>query len=201
MTEISAKDVAELRRRTGAGMMECKKALSECDGSIEKSEEYLRKRGIDKAAKKADRATSQGWIGHYVHTNGRIGVLVEVNCETDFVARNEKFQALVRDLCMHVCATPTSPLALRPEELDPAIVARERAFFAESEDVLKKPANIRDKIVEGKVQKWLAEVCLLQQPFVKDTNVTIQQLITSMIATIGENITIKRFVRFQMGIE
>ena len=195
MSDFSAKDVAELRQRTGVGMMECKKALLEASGDLEAAVDLLRSRGAQMAAKKAGRATNQGWIGSYIHANGKIGVIVEVLCETDFVAKNEQFQELIRDIAMHIAAM--NPQALNPEELDQSLVERERAVFMEQ--VLDKPENIRGNIVEGKLNKYYSEVCLLKQAFVKDDKKTIEQVITDAIATIGENIRLTRFHRLEIG--
>ncbi len=177
--------------------MECKKALSECNGDLNGATDYLRKRGVELAAKKAGRETSQGWIGHYVHSNGKIGVLVEVLCETDFAAKNETFQTFIKDLSMHIAWA--KPLTLRPEDLDPALVAKEREIF--TEQVKDKPDNIQEKIIEGKLKKYYSEVCLLEQPFVKDDKKSVQDMLTTLIATIGENISIGRYVRLEMGEE
>ena len=196
MAEISAQAVKELRERTGAGMMECKKALQETAGGFDKAIDLLRKQGLAKAEKKSGRVTSQGWIGSYIHSNGRIGVMLEVFCETDFVARNEKFQEFIRDLSMHIAGSP-QVLAVRPEELDPAIIARERETFAEQ--VKDKPEKIREQIVDGKIQKFYADVCLLHQKYVKDDSMTVDEFIKSKIATIGENIMLGRFVRMEFG--
>lgn len=197
MSGISAKDVQELRKQTGAGMMDCKKALAEANGDMEQAADLLRKALGAKATKKADRATNQGWIGHYVHSNGKIGVLVEVACETDFVAKNEKFQEFIKDLSMQIAAM--RPLAVSSEELDPAVVEKEREFARE--EVKDKPAEMQEKIVEGKIKKWYAEVCLLNQAFVKDDKKSIQDLLTEMIATVGENMTIRRFARLELGVD
>ncbi|MEM7165236.1 MAG: translation elongation factor Ts [Planctomycetota bacterium] len=195
--EISAQLVKQLRERTGAGFMECKKLLGETGGDIEQAVDLYRKSGAKAAGKKAGRATGEGAVGSYVHSNGKIGVLVEVACETDFVAKNETFQAFVKDLCMHVAAT--NPQALTSEELAPELVERERNVILESEEVQKKPEEFREKIVEGKMKKFFSEVCFLDQPFVKDDKLTIQELVNERIATIGENISIKRFVRYELG--
>lgn len=197
MSGISAKDVHELRKQTGAGMMDCKKALAEANGDMEQAADLLRKALGAKATKKADRATNQGWIGHYVHSNGKIGVLVEVACETDFVAKNEKFQDFLKDLSMQIAAM--RPLAVNSDELDPDLVEKEREFARE--EVKDKPAEMQEKIVEGKIKKWYAEVCLLNQAFVKDDKKTIQDLLTEMIATVGENMSIRRFVRLELGVD
>ncbi|MEE2883883.1 MAG: translation elongation factor Ts [Planctomycetota bacterium] len=195
MSDISAKTVAELRKRTGVGIMECKKALRESEGDIENAIDLLRKRGAQLAAKKADRATNQGWIGSYVHSNGKIGVIVEVLCETDFVAKNEQFQILIKDIAMHIAAM--APQALTSDDLDPQLVAREREVYIEQ--VKDKPENIRGNIVEGKLQKFYSEVCLMDQAFIKDDKKSIQQVVTDAIATIGENIQVTRFHRILIG--
>ncbi|NCF55138.1 MAG: translation elongation factor Ts [Planctomycetia bacterium] len=195
MSEFSAKDVAELRKRTGVGMMECKKALLESSGDLEKAIDLLRSRGAQMAAKKAGRETNQGWIGSYVHSNGKIGVIVEVLCETDFVAKNDQFQELIRDIAMHIAAM--NPQALVPEELDPELIERERAVFLEQ--VADKPEAIRGNIVEGKLNKFFSEVCLTKQAFIKDDKKSIDQVVTDAIATIGENIQLTRFSRFEIG--
>ena len=195
MSDITAKTVAELRKRTGVGIMECKKALRESEGDIENAIDLLRKRGAQLAAKKADRATNQGWIGSYVHSNGKIGVIVEVLCETDFVGKNEQFQILIKDIAMHIAAM--APQALTSDDLDPQLVAREREVYIEQ--VKDKPENIRGNIVEGKLRKFYSEVCLMDQAFIKDDKKSIQQVVTDAIATIGENIQVTRFHRIQIG--
>ncbi|MEE2858007.1 MAG: translation elongation factor Ts [Planctomycetota bacterium] len=195
MSQISAKTVAELRKKTGVGMMECKKALGETDGDIEGAVDLLRMRGARMAAQKADRATSQGWIGSYIHSNGRIGVVVEVLCETDFVAKNEHFQVLIKDIAMHIAAM--NPLAVSSDQLDQSDVERERAVF--EEQVKDKPENIQGNIVEGKLQKYYSEVCLLNQAFIKDDKKSIEQVIQDAIALIGENIQLTRFHRLEIG--
>ena len=195
MSDISAKTVAELRKRTGVGIMECKKALRESEGDIENAIDLLRKRGAQLAAKKADRATNQGWIGSYVHSNGKIGVIVEVLCETDFVGKNEQFQILIKDIAMHIAAM--APQALTSDDLDPQLVAREREVYIEQ--VKDKPENIRGNIVEGKLKKFYSEVCLMDQAFIKDDKKSIQQVVTDAIATIGENIQVTRFHRILIG--
>jgi len=195
MGDISAKSVMELRQKTGVGMMECKKALGETDGDIEQAGDLLRKRGAQMAAKKADRATNQGWIGSYIHSNGRIGVIVEVQCETDFVAKNEQFQELIRNIAMHIAAM--NPLAVSSKEIDPALVERERTVYAEQ--VKDKPENIQGNIVEGKLQKFFSEVCLLNQSYIRDDKKTIEEVIQDAISTIGENIQLSRFHRLEIG--
>ena len=195
MSEISAKTVAELRKQTGVGMMECKKALGETDGNIDQAIDLLRKRGAEMAAKRSDRATNQGWVGSYIHSNGRIGVIVEVLCETDFVAKNEMFQVLIRDIAMHIAAM--NPMAIAPSDLDPELIERERSVFAEQ--VKDKPEHIQGNIVEGKLQKYYSEVCLLNQAFIKEDKKSIEQVIQDAIATIGENIQLTRFHRLEIG--
>lgn len=197
MSGFSAKDVQELRKQTGAGMMDCKRALTETSGDMAAAVDLLRKKLGAMASKKADRATNQGWIGHYVHNNGKIGVLVEVACETDFVAKNDKFQEFLKDVSMQIAAM--GPLAVSSEDLDPAAVAKEREFFVE--EVKDKPADMQEKIVEGKLKKWYREVCLLDQAFVKDDKKSIQDLLSEMIATVGENMSIRRFSRLELGVE
>lgn len=195
--EISAALVKELREMTGAGMMECKKALVETGGDLQKAVEELRKRGIAKGAKLASRVASEGAIGAYVHLGGKIGVLVEVNCETDFVGKGPEFQDLVKDIAMHIAAA--APRYVRREEVPPEVVAKEREILAASEDIKSKPENVRDKIIEGRLNKFFEEVCLLEQPFVKDPNITVKELIAQKQAKIGEKIDVRRFVRYQLG--
>lgn len=199
--EISANAVKELREKTGAGMMDCKKALAETQGDFEKAVEFLRKKGLSAAAKKSSRQASEGSIASYIHSNGKIGVIVEVNCETDFVARNEQFQGFVKDLAMHIAAA--NPKYVRPEEVNQNDIAKEKEIFLaqmkQDPKNANKPANVMEKIIEGKVQKYVDEICLVKQPFVKNPEKTIEALLNEMIAKIGENIVIKRFVRYQMG--
>jgi elongation factor Ts len=194
---ISAAMVKELRERTGAGMMECKNALTETNGDMEKAIDLLRARGAAKAAKRAEREAKEGAIGSYVHMNGKIGVLVEVNCETDFVARNDAFQALARDLAMHIAAA--APLALTSEEIPADVVERERGVYREQVKNEGKPEKMWDKIVEGKLNKFYKESTLLEQPFVKDPDKTVNDLITEVAAKTGEKITVRRFARFKLG--
>jgi len=197
VAEISASAVKELREKTGAGMMDCKKALTESAGDFAKAEEYLRKKGLASAAKKAGRVASEGAVGSYIHMGGKIGVLVEVNSETDFVARTEAFQALVKDVAMHVAAA--APQYVRREEVPAEAVAKEleiaKAQFREQ----KKPEAIIEKIAQGKVDKFFSEVCLLEQPFVKDDKKTVREMINDQVAKIGENIQVRRFSRFVLG--
>ncbi|PIX61803.1 translation elongation factor Ts [Candidatus Uhrbacteria bacterium CG_4_9_14_0_2_um_filter_41_50] len=192
---INASDVAKLRQMTGVGMMEAKKALTETDGDIEKAIEVLRKSGAAKAAKRADRATSEGRVHCYTHGNGRIGVMVEVLSETDFVSRNESFIELCNDIAMHIAAM--SPLYLSREDVPAEVVTKEREIAAEQN--AGKPADVIEKILEGKIGKYFEEACLLNQRFIKDEDITIAQLMESKIASIGENLRINRFARFEIG--
>jgi len=196
MADISANTVKELRELTGAGFMDCKRALAETGGDLDAAVALLRERGQAAAARKADREVREGLVGSYIHTGGRIGVLIEVNCETDFVARNEQFQRLVRDLAMQVAG-------LHPEYVDadaipPAVLEAKRAELLADESVKKKPEAIQGQIVDGQLKKWFGQVCLLDQPY-RDTEMTVRELIVSSIATIGENIRVRRFARFELG--
>ncbi|HCN78403.1 MAG TPA: translation elongation factor Ts [Verrucomicrobiales bacterium] len=197
MAEITAKLVQTLREKTNAGMMECKAALKEADGDLEKAETILRKKGTIKAEKKADRQTKEGIIASYIHMAGRIGVLIEVNCETDFVARNENFQALVKDISLHIAAA--SPKYVGREEVPADLVAKEREIGAEQ--VKGKPANIVEKIVDGKMDKFYADHCLLEQAFIKNPDINIGDLIKSKVAELGENLVVRRFTRYAVGEE
>jgi elongation factor Ts len=196
-TTISAQDVKTLRERTGAGMMECKAALQETAGDMEKAIDLLRVRGAAKAAKRAERETREGAIGSYIHMGGRIGVLVEVGCETDFVARNEQFQQLVRDIAMHVAAA--APVAVRREDFPAELIERERGVYREQMRESGKPEHIWDRIVEGKLDKFFQEGALLEQPFVKNPDITVGQLVTEVSAKTGEKIEVRRFTRYQLG--
>jgi elongation factor Ts len=195
--EITAKMVKELREATGAGMMDCKKALTECGGDMDKANDYLRKKGIASAAKKEGRATSQGIVGSYIHGGGKVGVLVEVACETDFVARTDDFQEFVRNIAMHIAAA--SPLAVSREEIDGTLIEKEREIYRDQMKEQNKPADIIDKIVEGKVDKYYSEVALLEQKYVKDPDMSVLDYLNSLIGSLGENMQIKRFVRYQIG--
>ncbi|HET7461012.1 MAG TPA: translation elongation factor Ts [Longimicrobium sp.] len=197
MAEISAKDVKELRDRTGAGMMECKGALGEAGGDMERAIDILRAKGAAKAAKRAERETKEGAIGSYIHMGGRIGVLVEVGCETDFVARNDEFQKLVRDIAMHIAAA--APVAVRREDFPAELVERERAVYLEQTKESGKPEQIWNKIVDGKLEKFYAEGALLEQPFVKNPDITVGQLVTDISAKTGEKMEVRRFARFALG--
>jgi elongation factor Ts len=194
---ISAQAVKELRERTGAGMMECKAALTEAGGDTEAAIDILRARGAAKAAKRAERDAREGVVGSYIHMGGKIGVLVEVNCETDFVARNDAFQALVRDVAMHIAAA--SPVAIRREDFPAELVERERNVYREQMKESGKPEQIWDKIVDGKLEKFFAEQALLEQPFVKNPDLTVGQLITEAASKTGEKIEVRRFTRFALG--
>ncbi|RQW77725.1 MAG: translation elongation factor Ts [Geobacter sp.] len=194
---ITAAQVSELRKVTGAGLMDCKKALSETGGDQEKAVDYLRKKGLSAASKKSGRVATEGSVGSYIHAGGKIGVLVEVNCETDFVAKNENFQGFVRDIAMHIAAA--APLYVRREEVPADLVEREQDIYRAKARESGKPENIIEKIIEGQVNKFYAEICLLEQPFVKDPDKTIQTYLNETIAGIGENISIRRFARFVLG--
>jgi elongation factor Ts len=197
MAEITASLVKQLRERTGAGMMECKNALTEAKGDISDAEVVLRKRGIASAGKKASRTTKQGVVSSYIHAGAQLGVLVEVNCESDFVARTDDFQELVRDIAMHIAAA--DPQFVRKEEVTPAAIEKEMDIQRARALNEGKPEKMLDKIVEGRMAKFYEEVCLYEQPFVKENTITIDQLIKTKIAKLGENITVSRFARFKVG--
>jgi elongation factor Ts len=194
---IPAERVKELREKTGAGMMDCKKALSEVGGDIERAIDYLRQKGLSDAAKRTGRTASEGVIASYIHPGGKIGVLVEVNCESDFVARTEEFQTLVKDLGMHVAAS--NPLYLRREDVPEDVITREKNIYEAQAKEGGKPEKIVERIVQGKLDKFFQEVCLLEQPFVKDPDLSVQQLVSSVVAKLGENIVVRRFQRYQLG--
>jgi elongation factor Ts len=194
---ISAQQVKELRDRTGAGMMDCKNALEETDGDMEKAVDLLRSKGAAKAAKREGKRANEGTLGTYVHHSGKVGVLVELNCETDFVANTEAFQQLARDLAMHIAAA--RPLAVSSDEIPAEEVERERAVYAAQVAEEGKPEQIRDRIVEGKLGKWFKDVVLMEQPFVKDPDRTVADLVTGVAAKTGEKIGVARFVRFAIG--
>jgi elongation factor Ts len=197
VAEITAKMVQELREKTSAGMMDCKKALTEAGGDMAQAEEVLRKKGLSAAAKKAGRIASEGAVASYIHMGGKIGVLVEVNCETDFVARTEGFQSLVKDIAMQIAAA--NPLYVRREDVAPEVVAKEMEIARHQAREQKKPDAIVDKIATGKVEKYYKEVCLMEQAFVKDDKKTIQEVVTEAVAKIGENIQVRRFTRYALG--
>lgn len=194
---ISAAMVKELRERTGAGMMDCKKALAESNEDMEKAIDYLREKGLAAAAKKAGRIAAEGIVEAYIHGEGRIGVLVEINCETDFVARTPEYKEFCRDIAMQIAAS--SPEYVRREEVPEEVLKREKEIFKAQALEEGKPANIIEKMIVGKIEKFYKEVCLLEQPFIKDTDKTVQELMTEKVAKIGENISIRRFVRYQVG--
>ena len=195
--EINAKMVKDLREKTGLGMMDCKHALVECKGDIDEAVDYLRKKGILKAAKREGRATSEGRIASYIHMNGKIGVLVELNCESDFVARTEQFGELAKDLCMQVAAS--APRWLTAEQIPEEVLAKEKEIYMTQAKEAGKPEKMLEKIAEGKLKKFYSEVCLVDQPFVKEPDKTVADLVKEKIAALGENITVGRFVRFQLG--
>ena len=196
---FTAKDVMTLREMTGAGMMDCKKALTECDGNMEKAAEYLREKSLASNAKKAGRIAAEGIVDSYVHMGGKIGVLLEVNCETDFVAKTDEFKLLVHDISMQIAAA--KPTYIRKEEVDQAEIEKEKEILRAQalNEPKPKPMNIIDKMVEGRIEKYYKEVCLLEQPFVKDSEQTVQQLVNAASAKIGEKISVRRFVRYEMG--
>jgi len=197
MENISAAQVKELREKTGAPMMDCKRALTESKGDMEAAIVWLRKKGLSLQAKKAARVTSEGSVASYIHAGGKIGVLVEVNCESDFVARTEDFKELVHDIAMHIAAS--DPKYVRKEDVTAADFAREKEIYLAQAIASGKPANIAEKIVAGKMEKFYEEVCLLEQPFIKDQTVNISQLIAAKIGKLGENIAVRRFARFKVG--
>jgi elongation factor Ts len=195
--QVTAQLVKELRDRTGAGMMDCKAALADAQGDLEKAVDVLRKKGLAAAAKKAGRVAADGMVASYIHAGGKLGVLLEVNCETDFVARTEDFQDLAKDIAMHVAAA--EPRWVRREEVPADVLDRERAIFREQAAASGKPANVVEKIVDGKLEKFYAESCLLEQAFVKNPDQTVAQLVQEKVAKIGENIQVRRFARFKLG--
>ncbi|PSR12939.1 translation elongation factor Ts [filamentous cyanobacterium CCP3] len=198
MAEISAKLVKDLRDKTGAGMMDCKKALKENDGDIEKAIEWLRQKGIASASKKEGRVAAEGLVDSYIHTGGRVGVLVEINCETDFVARRDEFKSLVRDVAMQVAACPNVEY-VRVSDIPAEVAEKEKAIEMGRDDIANKPAAMQEKIVEGRIQKRLKELSLMDQPFIKDQNISVEELIKQAISKLGENIQVRRFSRFVLG--
>ncbi len=194
---ISASQVKDLRDKTGAGMMDCKKALAECGGNEEKAIAWLREKGIAKAAKRAGRAASEGLIGSYIHSNGKIGVMVEIKCETDFVARSERFQEFAKNVAMQIAAA--APVCLKAEDVPADLLAKEREIYKNQAMAEGKPEQIAEKIVEGRVKKFYKEVCLLEQPFIKDDKLTIQDLLNDLVSVLGENVQVGRFVRMALG--
>jgi len=194
---ITSQMVKELRVKTGAGVMDCKEALTDAGGDIEKAIDYLRKKGMSAATKRSSKAAKDGVIASYIHMGGKIGVLVEVNCETDFVAKTDDFQRFAKDLTMHIAAA--NPLFVRPDEISAEVIERERDIYRSQALTEKKPEKIWDKIIEGKMKKYYEDVCLVNQKFIRDTDITIETLVNNMIAKTGENIVIRRFARFQLG--
>jgi len=194
---ITSQMVKELRVKTGAGVMDCKEALTDAGGDIEKAIDYLRKKGMSAATKRSSKAAKDGVIASYIHMGGKIGVLVEVNCETDFVAKTDDFQRFAKDLTMHIAAA--NPLFVRPDEISAEVIERERDIYRSQSLAEKKPEKIWDKIIEGKMKKYYEDVCLVNQKFIRDTDITIETLVNNMIAKTGENIVIRRFTRFQLG--
>jgi len=195
--DISATRVKELREATGAGVLECRKALEQCNGDLDKATAYLREKGLAKAAKKADRVVKDGRVEVYAHPGNRVGVILEVNCESDFVARTEDFKTVVHDLALHIAFA--SPHYVRPEDIPAEVLEAQRAAFQSEAAATGKPANVLERIVQGKLDKFYDEVCLLRQPFVKDDKVKVGDLVTGAIAKIGENIVVRRFVRYEVG--
>ncbi|OLT62549.1 MULTISPECIES: translation elongation factor Ts [Moorena] len=198
MAEITAKLVKELREKTGAGMMDCKKALVESDGDTTKAMEWLRKKGITSAEKKSGRVAAEGIIGSYIHTGGRVGVLVEVNCETDFVARRDEFQALVKNVAMQVAACPNVEY-VKVDDIPQEIVQKEKDIEMGRDDLGKKPENIKEKIVQGRIDKRLKELSLMDQPYIRDQSITVEELVKQCVAQLGENIQVRRFTRYVLG--
>lgn len=197
MSEVSAARVRELRDKTGAGMMDCKRALGSCDGDMEKAVVFLREKGLAAAAKRSARTASEGAVGSYIHAGGKIGVLIEVNCETDFVARTAEFQNLLKDLAMQVAAA--NPRCVNREEVSADTIEAERSIYRAQASGSGKPPQVIEKIVDGKLEKFFADSCLLEQPFIKDPQRTVSQLVTDVIAHLGENVVVRRFARFQLG--
>jgi elongation factor Ts len=195
--EISSELIKDLRLRTGAGVMDCKTALRESKGDMEGAIDYLRRKGLAAAAKRAGRIATEGLVSSYIHAGGKIGVLVEINCETDFVARTEDFQAFVKNMAMHIAAT--SPQYVSRDQVPPSVVEREKGIYRIQAQDAKKPEKVIEKIIEGKLERFFAEVCLLEQTYIKDPDVTVKEVLDSLIAKMGENIAIRRFARFQLG--
>lgn len=195
--EISASQVRDLREKTGAGIMDCKKALAETKMDFEAAVKYLREKGLASAAKRADKVTSEGLVGSYIHAGGKVGVLVEINCETDFVAKTEEFQLLVKDIAMHIAAL--NPYYIRREDVPQDVMEKERSIYKTQAAQSNKPEKVIEKMVDGKMEKFFQEACLLEQPFVKNPDITVKDLLTATLAKLGENISIKRFARFKVG--
>ncbi|MBE9177102.1 translation elongation factor Ts [Oculatella sp. LEGE 06141] len=198
MAEISAKVVKELREKTGAGMMDCKKALQETEGDMDKAVEWLRQKGITSAEKKAGKVAAEGLVDSYIHTGGRVGVLVEVNCQTDFVARNQAFKELVRNIAMQIAATPNVEY-VRVSDIPTHLIEKEKEIEMGREDLASKPVNVREKIVQGRIDKRVKELSLMDQPYIKDQSITVEELVKQQVAQLGENIQVRRFARFVLG--
>jgi elongation factor Ts len=198
MAEISASAVKELREKTSAGMMDCKKALIENDGDMEKAVDWLRKKNLARADKQSSKVAAEGLVGQYIHTGGRIGVLVEINCQTDFVARNEEFKALVTNVAMQIAACPNVEY-VRLEDIPADVAAKEKSIEMGKDDLAGKKEELKEKIVAGRIEKRLKELCLIEQPYVKDQTITVDQLVKSLAGELGENIQVRRFVRFTLG--
>ncbi len=198
MAEISASAVKELREKTSAGMMDCKKALAENDGDMAKAVDWLRKKNLARADKQASKVAAEGLVGQYIHTGGRIGVLVEINCQTDFVARNDEFKALVTNVAMQIAACPNVEY-VRLEDIPADVAAKEKAIEMGKDDLAGKKEELKEKIVAGRIEKRLKELCLIEQPYVKDQTITVDQLVKSLAGELGENIQVRRFVRFTLG--
>ncbi|NIA08642.1 MAG: translation elongation factor Ts [Nitrospiraceae bacterium] len=199
MVQVTAAMVKELREQTNAGMMDCKKALQECDGDIKKSIDWLRQKGLSVAAKRAGRATSEGAIQCYIHPGNKLAALVEIDCETDFVAKTDQFVEFARNLAMHIAAA--NPICIRREDTPAELVKKERDIFRKQAEESGKPDHIIEKIIDGRIEKFYKEICLLEQPYVKDPDITIQDLLNELVAKMGESISIERFVRFQVGVK
>ncbi len=197
--DISASMVKDLRAKTGAGMMDCKEALTDSNGDFEKAVEYLRKKGMSAATKRSSKAAKEGTIASYIHMQGRIGVMVEINCETDFVAKTDDFKAMAKDIAMHIAAT--NPMYVSPEQIPEDVLAVEKDIYKSQAAAEKKPEKIWDKIIQGKLKKYYEEVCLLDQKFIKDPDISVGTLVNNLIAKTGENIMVRRFARFQLGEE
>jgi elongation factor Ts len=195
--EISTELIKDLRQRTGAGVMDCKTALREAKGDVEGAIDYLRRKGLATAAKKAGRIATEGLVSSYIHAGGKMGVLVEINCETDFVAKTEDFQAFVKNIAMHIAAT--NPQYIKREEIPPEVLEKERAIYRAQAFEAGKPEKVMNKIVEGKMERFYSEACLLEQTYIKDSDLTVKEVLDAMIAKVGENISIRRFARFQLG--
>jgi len=195
--EIPAGAIKELRQRTGVGVLDCKKALVECAGNVDEAIDFLRKKGLAKAAKRAGRETTEGLITSYIHPGGKIGVLVDINCETDFVARTEDFQNLAKDIAMHIAAM--NPVAIGREEVPPEVIEKEKEILRAEAATSGKPEKVVEKIVEGRLEKFFTEQCLLEQAYIKNPEITVKDLIHDMIAKVGENIAVRRFTRYQLG--